>query len=131
MLQRVYKMRCSAILGCFWILWSESEENRRLYCKIHHIKYQNDFWPKKCQQYFLSQIWEFWTDVPLHIVKLESGGQQIPVIKENHSGNRFNLAKLSFLLKVLKTYAFTQITECSIVTHLHHPELKSRAYIQP
>ena len=67
----------------------------------------------------------------LRIVKLESGGQQLPVIKKNHSGNKFNLEKSSFLLKVLKTYVFTQITECSIVTHLHYPELKSRACIQP
>ena len=67
----------------------------------------------------------------LHIGKLESGGQQLPVMKKNHPGNRFNLEKSSFLLKLLKTYVFTQITECSIVTHLHHPELKSRPYIQP
>ena len=32
-----------------------------------------------------------------------------------------------FLLKVLKTYVFTQIAECSIVTHLHHQILRSRA----
>ena len=67
----------------------------------------------------------------LHIGKLESGGQQLPVMKKNHPGNRFNLENPLFLLKVLKTYVFTQITECSIVTHFHHPELKSRAYIQP
>ena len=67
----------------------------------------------------------------LPIVKLESGGEQLPVIKKNHSGNRFNLEKFSFLLKILETYVFTQITECSIVSHLYHPELKSRAYIQP
>ena len=37
------------------------------------------------------------------------------------------MKKSSFLLKVLKTYVFTKITECSIVTDLHFPELKSRA----
>ena len=52
---------------------------------------------QKCQQYFLNQKSENnWTDVHLHIVKLESGGQQLPVIKKNHSGNRFNLGKSSF-----------------------------------
>ena len=32
-----------------------------------------------------------------------------------------------FFLKIL----FTQVTVCSTVTHLHHPELKSGALIQP
>ena len=38
----------------------------------------------------------------LCIVKLESGGQQLPVIKKTLSGNNFNLEKSSFSLKVLK-----------------------------
>ena len=59
----------------------------------------------------------------LHIVKLESGGQQLPVIKKNRSGNRFNLENTLFLLKGIKTYGFTQITECLIVTHLYYPKL--------
>ena len=48
----------------------------------------------------------------MHIcfVKLESGGQQLPVIKKNLSRNSFNLEKSSFSLKLLKTYVFTQIT---------------------
>ena len=33
----------------------------------------------------------------LCIVKLESGGQQLPVIKENLSGNSFNLEHSFFL----------------------------------
>ena len=60
----------------------------------------------------------------LHIVKLELGGQQLPVLQKNCLGNRFNLEKSSFLLKVPKTYVFTQITEFSIVTQLYYPELK-------
>ena len=127
MLQGVCKMRCSAVLNCFWILWSELEEKRMLYCKMRHIERQNDFCTKNANNRFLSKIREYWIDVRLRIVKLESGGQQLPVTKKNLSRNIFNLEKSSFLLKVLKTYVFTQITKCSIVTHLHHPELKSRA----
>ena len=63
----------------------------------------------------------------LCIVKLESGGQQLLVIKKNLSGNSFKLENCLFLLKVLKTYDFTQITECSIIKHLHCLELRSRA----
>ena len=43
------------------------------------------------------------------MVKLESGGEQLPVIKKNFSANSFNLEKSSFLSKVGKTYIFTQI----------------------
>ena len=39
----------------------------------------------------------------LRIVKFESGGQQLPLIKKKHSENSFNYEKSSFLLKVLKT----------------------------
>ena len=73
MLQKVYKMRCLDVLGCFWRLWSELEENRGLYCKIRHIELQNDFWTKNANNIFLSKIWKYWTDVHLCIVKLESG----------------------------------------------------------
>ena len=38
----------------------------------------------------------------LHIVNLESGGQQLPVTKKNLSQNSLNLEKYSFLLKLLK-----------------------------
>ena len=92
-----------------------------------HIKRQNDFCTKNANNGFSSKIREYWVDVCLCIVKLESGGQQLPVTKKNLPRNIFNLEKSSFLLKVLKTYVFAQITECSIVTHLHHSELKSRA----
>ena len=51
----------------------------------------------------LSKIWQYWTDVHLCIVKLESRGQQLPVIEKNCSGNRFSPEKSSFFLKVLKT----------------------------
>ena len=98
---------------------------------MRHIEHQNDFCTKNANNRFLSKIREYWIDVRLRIVKLESGGQQLPVTKKILSRNIFNLEKSSFLLKELKTYVFTQITKCSIVTHLHHPELKSRAYIQP
>ena len=127
MLQRVRKMKSSAILNCFWILRSELEEKRRLYCRMRHIERQNDFCTKNANSRLLSKIREFWIDVRLRIVKLELGGQQLPVTKKNPSRNIFNLEKSSFLLKVLKTDVFTQITEFSIVTHLHHSELKSRA----
>ena len=127
MLQRLYKMRCLAILGCFWRLWSELEGNRRIYCKIRHIERQNDFWTKNANNIFLSEIWKYWIDVHLRIVKLESGTSyqgQLPVMKKNCAGNRLNLEKSSFVLIVLKTYVFTQITECSIVTHLYYQELE-------
>ena len=38
--------------------------------------------------------------------KLESGGQQLPVIKKNCSGNRFNLEKSSFCIKGTKNIRF-------------------------
>ena len=121
-LQRVCNMKCSAVLNCFWILWSKLEK-RRLYSQMRHIERQNDFCTKNANNRFLSKNREYWIDVRLCIVKLESGGQQLPVSKKNLSRNIFNLEKSSLLLKVLKTYVFTQITECSIVTHLHHTEL--------
>ena len=93
---------------------------------MRHIERQNDFRTKNAN----NPKSEYWIDVRLRIVKLESAGQQLPVTKKKKkklSRNIFYLEKSSFLLKLLKTYVFTQITECSIVTHLHHPELKSRA----
>ena len=42
---------------------------------------QND--PKKANnKFFLSKICEYWTDVHLCIVKLESGGEQLSIIKK-------------------------------------------------
>ena len=97
---------------------------------MRQIEGQNDFRIKNADNiFFLSKIWEYWTDVHLNIVKLKSRGQS--VIKKNHSGNRFNLEISSFFIKNTKTCVFTQIIECSIVTHLHYPELKWRPYIQP
>ena len=49
---------------------------------MRHIEHKNDFWTKIANNRFLSKIWEYWTDVQLCIVKLESGGQQLPVIKK-------------------------------------------------
>ena len=74
-----------------------------LYCKMRHIEHQNDLCTKNANNRFLSKIREYWIDVRLRIVKLESGGQQLPVTKKNLSRNIFNLSKSSFLLKVLKT----------------------------
>ena len=74
-----------------------------LYCKMRHIERQNDFCTKNANR-FLSKIREYWIDVRLRIVKLESGGQQLPATEKNLSRNIFNLEKSSFLLKVVKTY---------------------------
>ena len=62
-----------------------------LYCKMRHIERQNDFCTKNANNRFLSKIREYWIDVRLRIVKLESGGQQLPVTKKNLSRNIFNL----------------------------------------
>ena len=67
-----------------------------LYCKMRHIERLNDFCTKNANNRFLSKIREYWIDVRLRIVKLESGGQQLPVTKENLSRNIFNLYKSSF-----------------------------------
>ena len=58
---------------------------------MRHIEHQIDFWTKNANNRFLSKIWEYWTDVNLRIVKLKSGGQQLPVMKKNLSENSFNL----------------------------------------
>ena len=47
---------------------------------------------------------------------------------KNLSTNSFNLENALFI-KSMKNKSFTQITVCSIVTHLYHPELKSGAFI--
>ena len=62
-----------------------------LYYKMRHIERQNDFCTKNANNRFLSKIREYWIDVCLRIVKLESGGQQLPVTKKNLSRNIFNL----------------------------------------
>ena len=62
-----------------------------LYCKMRHIEHQNDLCTKNANNRFLSKIREYWIDVRLRIVKLESGGQQLPVTKKNLSRNIFNL----------------------------------------
>ena len=82
---------------------------------LRHIERQNDFWTKEnANNKFLSKIWECWTDMHLRIVKLESGSQQLPVMKK----------KIILFIKVRKTKVFIQITVCQIITRLHHPELK-------
>ena len=58
-----------------------------LYCKMRHKERQNDFCTKNANNRFLSKIREYWIDVRLRIVKLESGGQQLPVTKKNLSRN--------------------------------------------
>ena len=58
---------------------------------MRHMERQNDFCTKNANNRFLSKIWEYWTDVRLGIVKLESGGQRLPVTKKNLSRNVFNL----------------------------------------
>ena len=87
---------------------------------------------QKCQQYFLIQNLRILDRCAFAHCKIGiRRSTATSYKKKNHSGNRFNLEKSSFFIKVLKTYVFTQITEYSIVAHLHHPELKSRVYIQP
>ena len=39
-----------------------------------------------------------WIDVRLRIIKLESGGQQLPVTKKNLPRNIFNLEKSCFFI---------------------------------
>ena len=78
---------------------------------MHHIERQNEFWTKNANNRFLSKISEYISDVHLCIVKLESGGQQLPVIEKNLSGDIFNLEKSSFLFST-ENIRFTQIIEC-------------------
>ena len=73
------------------MLWSELEGKRMLYCKMRHIERQNDFCTKMPTIGFYPKSREYWIDVRLRIVKLESGGQQLPVAKKNLSRNIFNL----------------------------------------
>ena len=49
-----------------------------------------------CQQLILFKIREHWIDVRFRIVKLESGGQKLPVTKKNLSRNIFNFEKPLF-----------------------------------
>ena len=78
---------------------------------MHHIERQNEFWTKNANNRFLSKISKYSTDVHLCIVKLESGGQQLPVI-EKISPEIFLTLKNPLSYLVLKTYVFTQIIEC-------------------
>ena len=50
---------------------------------MRHIERQNDFCTKNANDRFLSKIREYWIDVRLCIVKLESGGQQLPVTEKS------------------------------------------------
>ena len=47
------------------------------------------FVPKMPTIVFLSKIREYWIDVRLRIVKLESGGQQLPIAKKKISPEIF------------------------------------------
>ena len=89
---------------------------------MRHIERQNDLWTKNANNKFVSKIWEYWTNVHLRIVRLESGGLQLPVIKKTSLRKYFQLSKMLFL-----NIRFYPNTDCSIITHLHYPELKSRA----
>ena len=81
-----------------------------LYCIMHHMKAYMNFDPTKPARVFSPKFKNYWTDVHLHIVKLESGDQQPPVLKENLSRNGFDLEKSSFI-KSNKPYVFTEITD--------------------
>ena len=66
---------------------------------MRHIERQNDFCTTNANNRFLSKIREYWTDVHLRIVKLESGGQQLPVTKKNLSQNILTLKNPLFYQK--------------------------------
>ena len=70
-------------VGVAFKYYCQSMEEKRLDCKICHIEHQNDFWSKMPTIDVLFKICEHWTEVHFHIVKLESIGQQPPIIKEN------------------------------------------------
>ena len=84
---------------------------------MRHIERQNDLWTKNANNRFLSKIWEYWTDEHLCIVKLDSGGQQLPVIQQHLTENPL------FLIKSTRNIHFYSNHR----TLLHYPELKSRA----
>ena len=69
-------------------------------------EHQIDCGTKNANNRFLSKIWEYWTDEHLCIVKLESGGQQLPFVEKNLSGNSFNLKKSTFFIKSTKNICF-------------------------
>ena len=74
---------------------------------MRHIQRKNDFWTKNANNRCLSKSKNiYWTDVHLCIVKLESGGQQLPVTKKNRSGNSFNLEKNPLFYQKYENYTF-------------------------
>ena len=73
---------------------------------MRQIERQNDFCTKNANNRFLFKIREYWIDVRLHMVKLESGGEQLPVTKKILSRNIFNLEKYSFFIKITKNICF-------------------------
>ena len=103
---------------------SRKEKVIFLYCKLRHKERQNDFWTKNDNNRFLSKIWEYWTDMHLQIVKLRSGGQQLPgSYKKNLFANSFNLEKSSFCLSkvcfcpnhcMLNSYTFASSSRIKI-----------------
>ena len=64
------------------------------------------FEPKMPTISFSSKVWKYWTDVHLRTVKLESRCQQLPVVKQNCSENRFNLEKSFSFIKSTKNIRF-------------------------
>ena len=73
------------------------------YCKMRHIERQNDE-PKMPTKGFSPKSENTGHNyVHLNIVKMESRGQPLPVIKKRVSGSSFNLEKSSFVSEVLKT----------------------------
>ena len=50
---------------------------------MRHMESQNDFRAKNANNRFLFKMWEYWTNVHLRILKLESGSQLLPVKKKN------------------------------------------------
>ena len=104
-------MRWSAVFGL--LLNTVVKVSRRENFILQNVLQRMSKWllNQNCQQkLLLFKIWEHGTDVHLRIVKLESGDQQLPVIKKNLSANSFKIEKSFFSLEVLKTYVFTQIT---------------------
>ena len=114
MLQRVYKMRCLAVLGCFWRLWSELEENIRLYCKIRHLERQNDFWTKNAYNIFFIQNLKILDRCAVAHCKIGSRRSTATSYKVKMLRKYLTLKNPGFffffllllLLKVLKAYVF-------------------------
>ena len=69
---------------------------------MRHIERQNDFWTKNANNSISSKIWEYWTDVYLRIVKLESATSY----KEKISPKIVLTLKNPLFIKSTKTIRF-------------------------